>query len=507
MAWYRCGTSGGRTPSKGTPYLFSYGVQSVQLPITGEKDYTYKFKLFVSTPNQGLVFGGAWAVSSKLLHVYDSNLTYYINNNPISVTYDACKPIEIEASTDYITVNGITYTATPSARAAEPIYLFGFSGNYRTSHIGLSEMKIYDNSDDSLVMDLVPMVNPNGEGYFYDTVGSTSYYSDTSTPLSYVLLDGSNIIANLKLNEGLLNVRTGEITADSDYYYSEPFPCPMTSAFFDVGESQQVSSLGFEILDANGDHVEYFTANARYREVSIISYIPNPTGYTCRLSFAKSHIKDVMLRDISANIIYSADTPIIVGEDQYQWATKPTILQTKTITENGTYSAQDDGVLGYSEVTVDVKEYVDITSFAHYFKRNTSTPIVTQISNYEYSLSFQDQNATNYEMSSYSVSLTKGVYVAEIYATVDKNTGIASQYTWGIYSCNSGAGAQRNDADPRTTSWTTYVPIDRTDTNEHYYEVPINVTADGTAYICFTMGDDNNQNATVTVRSLKIRKV
>lgn len=29
-------------------------------------------------------------------------------------------------------------------------------------------------------------------------------------------------------------------------------------------------------------------------------------------------------------------------------------LGTKTITENGTYSAQDDGVDGYSEVTVNV---------------------------------------------------------------------------------------------------------------------------------------------------------
>lgn len=214
--------------------------------------------------------------------------------------------------------------------------------------------------------------------------------------------------------------------------------------------------------------------------------------------------------DIQSNYItctYYSGAFVDLYVDVYGIKVGNVALTSKTITENGTYSAKDDGVDGYSEVTVDTREYVDITSFAHYFNRNTSTPTVTQISNYEYSLSFQDQNATNYEMSSYSVSLTKGVYVAEIYATVDKNTGISSQYTWGIYSCNSTSGAKINDYSPRTASWTTYVPIDRTDTDEHYYEVPINVTADGTAYICFTMGDDNGVNATVTVRSLKIRKV
>lgn len=184
-------------------------------------------------------------------------------------------------------------------------------------------------------------------------------------------------------------------------------------------------------------------------------------------------------------------------------------LITKTITQNGTYSAQDDNADGYSEVTVDVEggaEYVDISTFAYHFKRNTTTPTVTKKSDYEYSLSFQDQNASGYELCAFSVSLEKGVYVAEIKATVNKNTGLANQYPWGIYSATTTSGEQENSADVKNKGYTTYVPFDKTDTNEHYYEVPVNVTADGTAYICFAMADDNGVNATITVRSLKIRK-
>lgn len=151
--------------------------------------------------------------------------------------------------------------------------------------------------------------------------------------------------------------------------------------------------------------------------------------------------------------------------------------------------------------------YEDLSSFAHYYKKNTTTPTITPVSLNEVSLTFQDQNASGYELCSFSVPLTKGIYVAEIYATLDKNTGLAGRYTWGIYSSNSSGGASLNDNSPLdNTAYDTYVPFDKSDTNEHYYEVPIKMLADGTAYICFAMADDNGVNATITVRSLKIRK-
>lgn len=184
----------------------------------------------------------------------------------------------------------------------------------------------------------------------------------------------------------------------------------------------------------------------------------------------------------------------------------PTLI-TKNITQNGTYNAADDSADGYSSVEVDVGSYVDISTLAYYYRKNTGEPTVTRISDYEYSLTYRDQNATGYELCSFSVTLEKGVYVAEIKATVDKNTGIDPRYTWGIYSCTTSGWATTNSNSPMDNAGIdTYVPFDTSDTAEHTYEVPINVTADGTAYICFATAADNGVNATITVSSLKIRK-
>lgn len=149
--------------------------------------------------------------------------------------------------------------------------------------------------------------------------------------------------------------------------------------------------------------------------------------------------------------------------------------------------------------------YVNISELDLYYTKNVTTPTITRASDYECSFSFTDQSASGYEQCSFSLPMTKGIYVAEIYATVNKNTGLTSQYTWGIYSTNTEAWSKPTNAN-MVSGYSTYVPFDRTDTNEHYYEIPINVLDDRTIYICFGMADDNGQNATVTVRSLKIRK-
>ena len=120
--------------------------------------------------------------------------------------------------------------------------------------------------------------------------------------------------ATLRLHEGYLNIRTGAISADSNYYYSDPFPCPMATTFFDIGESSKNSTLGFAIYDPNGTYTEYFSANERHRTVNITEYVPDPTGHTCRLSFAKSHLTDLLFRDISANILYASADFVTITE-------------------------------------------------------------------------------------------------------------------------------------------------------------------------------------------------
>lgn len=143
---------------------------------------------------------------------------------------------------------------------------------------------------------------------------------------------------------------------------------------------------------------------------------------------------------------------------------------------------------------------VNISDFSFSNKVNTTDPTVTKISDYEFALSFQDQNASGYEQCLFKVTLPAGIYVAEIKATVNKNTGITSGFTWGIYTSSSNANTNSNV----TATYSTYVPFIRTDTNEHTYRVPILVKTNGYAYIGFATADDNGVNATVTVSSLKI---
>lgn len=144
--------------------------------------------------------------------------------------------------------------------------------------------------------------------------GTYNASADSADGYNPVVVNVAGGGATLGLNEGKLNVRTGAISADSDYYYSDPFPCPMTTAFFDIGESANSTDLGFAIYDPNDTCTEYFTANARYRTVNIVQYVPDPTGYTCRLSFAKSHLTDLLFRDISANKLYAKADFVTVNE-------------------------------------------------------------------------------------------------------------------------------------------------------------------------------------------------
>lgn len=176
------------------PMITSSGSQYIELPINGNGDYTYKFKLYVPTAqNEKLIFGSAWNVGARLFHFTTSNLTYYISNNQTYIPYNT-GILDVEASTDYIIVNQIKYTGTAATRISGNIKLFGISGSDKAGVMGIGEFKVYDNSDDSLVMDLVPMEDSStGAGYYHDTVGNTDYYSDSSTDLQYAeIYDGNN---------------------------------------------------------------------------------------------------------------------------------------------------------------------------------------------------------------------------------------------------------------------------------------------------------------------------
>ena len=272
----------------------------------------------------------------------------------------------------------------------------------------------------------------------------------------------------VKLFSGKIKVSTGEIIDDPDYYYTDYMPLSNGDLTFDLGFSSSQTYSGLAMYDDNDNFVEYWNCNARYRTVANSSWYGQGARWF-RLSFPINKLNYVFAHDWVNNKIYCADEP--------------------------------------SWVTNRLDTYLDISSFDNYFNRNTTTPVITHSGLHEVSLSFQNQSTSGYEGASFSIPLSAGLYITEIYATVDTNTGLASNAPWGIYSTSNSTDAQ-NFQDGITldsSEYNTYVPFNTSDTNEHYYEVPIKLLTDGTAYLCFATGADNGTNATITVRSIKIR--
>jgi len=153
--------------------------------------------------------------------------------------------------------------------------------------------------------------------------------------------------------------------------------------------------------------------------------------------------------------------------------------------------------------------YEDISDFAFYHKRNMYDPTITKISNEEFQFVGQVHSDSGFELCSFSVSLSKGIYIAEMYITLNKNTGLkTSQYGWGLYSTDSSGWATSNSNSVfENRGVDTYVAFDTSDTQEHLYLLPIMMRTDGTGYIGFAMAADEYNNTIFNCRSLKIRKV
>jgi hypothetical protein len=160
------------------------------------------------------------------------------------------------------------------------------------------------------------------------------------------------IYKTLKMHSGKINIRDGTIESDDTYYYTDaiPFSSDIT---FDMGLAQTgLNYDGIALYDSSDVWVDFYAATQRYRN---ISYSGNAT--ICRLSFRASNLHYIMFHDWINNIMYSTEEVVRITDEE------DVPLGTKTITENGTYSAQDDGLLGYSEVTVNVISYKNYIKF------------------------------------------------------------------------------------------------------------------------------------------------
>jgi len=157
------------------------------------------------------------------------------------------------------------------------------------------------------------------------------------------------IYKTVKLYQGKIAHSDGQVVADSNYYYTDYFPIA-SNVTFDIGmETNSDNYAGLLMYKADYSYVNdwYWNPNKRYRNMDLSTYVSQGATWF-RLSFPANKLEYAMLHDWINGIMYSTEEVVRITDEE------DIPLGTKTITENGTYSAQDDGLLGYSEVTVNV---------------------------------------------------------------------------------------------------------------------------------------------------------
>ena len=158
------------------------------------------------------------------------------------------------------------------------------------------------------------------------------------------------IYKTLKMHSGKISNATGEVVEDNTFYYTDYFPCPNGEFTFDMGytsRSETYAGVTMYKEDKSYTYDWYWNPTERYRNKDVSSYYSQGARFL-RFSFPADKFHYIMLHDWVNGIMYSTEEVVRITDDE------DIPLGTKVITENGVYSAQDDGVLGYSEVTVNV---------------------------------------------------------------------------------------------------------------------------------------------------------
>lgn len=158
------------------------------------------------------------------------------------------------------------------------------------------------------------------------------------------------IYKTVKLYQGKIAHSDGQVVEDTDYYYTDYFPMT-TDLTFDMGYTTTSDNyVGVYMYKDDKSYVSnwYWNPTQRYRNLSSgqLSPMYESGARWIRVSFPANKLNYIMLHDWINGIMYSTEEVVRITDD----TNLP--LGTKTITANGTYSAQDDGVLGYSSVEV-----------------------------------------------------------------------------------------------------------------------------------------------------------
>lgn len=137
------------------------------------------------------------------------------------------------------------------------------------------------------------------------TYYASSDNADGYNPVIVSVSGGS--VTTLALHSGKINMNTGAIIADSDYYYSDLIDAPNGYMVFDFGEPLNETNVGVEMCTSNGAHSNYYSYSGRFRRVNHATYYSQAPKI--RLSFRASNLNFALLNNNIDGTTYTA-TPI-----------------------------------------------------------------------------------------------------------------------------------------------------------------------------------------------------
>lgn len=203
--------------STNLPALGSTGHQWIELPLYADDYPIIEFKLLQTEYQQGgVIVGDEWSADGFMLYMYSGGNEFrYGTDNIVSfpIKYWKWVDVRIDYTTGTIVYDGVTYGGTPKTQLHKQVKLFGFS-NYSCKSVAIADIKIYKN--DTLYMQLEARNDETTEaGYFYDTIGNQSYYSDSSYPLLYTV--ATKPYMELRYSSGTAGTESHMVTETGKY--------------------------------------------------------------------------------------------------------------------------------------------------------------------------------------------------------------------------------------------------------------------------------------------------
>lgn len=133
---------------------------------------------------------------------------------------------------------------------------------------------------------------------------------DSADGYDVVTVNVSGAVSTLALHSGKINLTTGEIIEDANYYYTDEFPCPNGSIVFDMGLSSSASYVGVVSYDENGIRKGAADTTTRYRTVNL-SNVYASGARKLRLSFPIEQLANIILKDYVNGLTYTTN-PVFV---------------------------------------------------------------------------------------------------------------------------------------------------------------------------------------------------